>query len=114
MKIYIAGPYSADIKEEIELNVQRAIDVSIDILLKGHIPYIPHLTHYIDKRSKEIGIELTWDDYMAMDLHWLRECEALLFMGPSKGANIELGIAKDLNKRIYFGIDEIKENQNHV
>ena len=114
MKIYIAGPYTADTEEEIELNVQRAIDIGIEIILKGHIPYIPHLTHYIDKRAKEIGIALTWNDYMAIDLSWLRECDALLFMGSSKGANIELEIAKKLPKEIYFGIDKIKENSKHV
>lgn len=114
MKIYIVGPYTANDDKEVELNVQRAIDAGIEIMLRGHVPYIPHLTHYVDKRAKEVGIPFSWENYMAIDLPWLRECEAILFLGHSRGADIELKIARRLGKQIYLGVEEIDSNSKRV
>ena len=105
--IYVAGPYTANKREEIDGNVNRAIDVGIKIFNKGHFPYVPHLTDLVDKRAKEVGLELSWADFMAWDAPWLKVCDALVFVGESKGANIELEEAKRLGKTIFFCSEEI-------
>ena len=64
MKIYIAGPYTGDTPKEIEENVRKAMEAGLKIWKKGHFPYIPHLTHWLDILSKEINIEMEWEDYM--------------------------------------------------
>ena len=64
MKIYVAGPYTGSTLEEIEENVQRAMEVGLKIWKKGHFPYIPHLTHWPDLRAQEQGIPMDWTDYM--------------------------------------------------
>lgn len=47
--IYIAGPYTADTKEEVKKNIQEAEEVARKILLAGHIPVIPHkITSFFD------------------------------------------------------------------
>ena len=105
--IYVAGPYTANEREEIDSNVNRAIDVGIEIFNKGHFPYVPHLTDLVDKRAKEVGLELSWADFMAWDAPWLQVCDALMFVGESKGANIELEEARKLGKTIFFCSDDI-------
>ena len=106
MKIYVAGPYTAT-GEQIQKNVNNAIDAAISIYKKGHFPYIPHLTHWIELRSKEIGQNLKWEDYLEMDRIWLDACDAMLFLSPSKGANLELEHAKNSNKKIFYNLEEI-------
>ena len=45
LKIYIAGPYSADTKEESLKNTKVVIDTAIELFQKGHYLYAPHPTH---------------------------------------------------------------------
>lgn len=107
MRVYVAGPYSGCNSEETERNVYNAIDAGIRIFLMGHYPYIPHLTHLIDKRAKETGKEIKWEDFIRWDMPWLELCDAFLYLGESNGADIELREAKRLGKRIYYSTDEI-------
>lgn len=105
--IYVAGPYTGSDRQEIDRNVNRAIDVGMDIFDKGHFPYVPHLTYLVDKRAKEIGKEVSWDYFMAWDAPWVRVCDALFFIGESRGANIELEEAKRLGKIVFYSVNEI-------
>lgn len=107
MRIYIAGPYSADSANEIQNNVTKAIDAGLKLWKKGHSPYIPHLTHYVDNRAKETSMSMSWEEYIEWDKTWLSCCDALLFLGTSKGANIELELAKKLDKRIFFNVNSV-------
>lgn len=107
MKIYIASPYTEDTEEERLANVHKAIDAGIEVYRLGHIPYIPHLSHWLDKRATEIGQPLEWKDYMEIGIEWLRECDALLYLGSSKGADIELYCAKALGLKIYYSVKEL-------
>ena len=109
MKIYVAGPYTAKSFEEVEQNVQDAIDVGIEIIKLGHCPYIPHLTHFVELRAKEKGIRITYDEYLKIDFEWLSTCDGLLFLGLSPGTIKERTICKDLNLNVYYDIEEIKE-----
>ena|SRR2546423_9620598 len=107
LKIYIAGPYSAETEEQRLKNVRAAIDASFTIFFKGHYPYVPHLTHYVDLRANEVGHNFTWEDYIKWDMPWVKVCDALLYLSSSRGADIELQAAKTLGKQIFFSLDEI-------
>jgi hypothetical protein len=107
LKIYIAGPYTAPSDSEIQTNVNNAIDAAIMVYKKGHFPYLPHLTHWIELRSKETNQVLKWEDYLEMDRVWLEICDALLFLRESRGAKLELDYAKKMNKKIFYNLDEI-------
>ena len=113
MLIYVAGPYTGSSRLEIDQNVNRAIDHGIEVFNKGHFPYVPHLTDLIDKRAREVGMEMSWHDFMAWDAPWLRICDAILFIGESKGANIELEEAKLLGKTIFYSTGEIPRIERH-
>ena len=111
LKIYIAAPYSAETEEERRKNTEAAIDTALTLFQKGHFPYIPHLTHWVDKRAKGTDITMGWKDYMRWHKPWLEICDAFLYLGSSKGADLELQIAKDLNKLVFYSIDEIPINE---
>jgi hypothetical protein len=108
-KIYVAGPYTADIQQDIERNVRTAIDIGIALLKKGHFPFIPHLSHYVDIRALNTGSPLTWEEYMMQDLAWLEVADALFFMGESKGADIELEAARVRGLNIYYKLSEVPD-----
>lgn len=107
MKIYVAGPYTAASNSEIQTNINKAIDAAIKVYKKGHFPYLPHLTHWIDLRSKETEQGLKWEDYIEMDRAWLESCDGLLFLSESRGANLELDYAKKMKKMIFYNLDQI-------
>jgi hypothetical protein len=107
MKIYVAGPYTAPTLNEMEENVQRAIDAGIEIWKKGHFPLIPHLLHWVDLRAEELGVPMGWTDYMLWDAPWLDHCDALFLLAKSKGALIEFQRATEEGKVIFHSLDEI-------
>jgi hypothetical protein len=109
LRIYIAGPYTAQGKNGPAAHTKKAIEAGIAVFAKGHYPYIPHLTHYVDLRARQIGRKLTWSDYITWDLPWLDLCDALLYLGKSRGADIELERAAKLKKKIFFSLSEISK-----
>lgn len=108
-KIYVAGPYTAPTIEQCEENSKKAIDASLELFKKGYIPFVPHLAHWADLRAKETGVNMSWEDYMAWDLEFLKSCDAFLYLGPSRGADIELKIAKKLGLKIYYSLEEVPD-----
>jgi hypothetical protein len=107
LKIYIAAPYTADTEKQIQKNVNAAIDTAFVIFSRGHFPYVPHLTHFIDLRAKESGVVLKWEDYIRWDMPWVKVCDALFYLGSSRGADLELQAAKNWDKKIFYSLDEI-------
>lgn len=114
LRIYVAGPYSGRDREEIDINVNKAVDAGIEIFLKGHFPYVPHLTDLVDSRAKETGKELNWHDFIQWDMPWLKVCDALLYLGSSYGADLELEEAKRLRKRIFYSVEEVPKIRSQV
>ena len=107
MKFYIAGPYSADTEAQKYENTLHAIDAGLLVWKKGHYPYIPHLTHFLDSRAKQKGIPMRWKEYLKWHEVWLKNCDALLYLGSSRGADQELEYAKTLGKIIFYNVEDI-------
>lgn len=112
LKIYIAGPYTPvntdqhDAPRIVHKNVIKAIRAGIKVIKKGHIPFIPHLTHFIHLETEE---PLSKEFYYEYDLEWLKLCDAFLYLDSSEGADKELQIAETLGLKIFNSIDEIPE-----
>ena len=114
LKIYIAGPYTPkdasahDYARIVHENTVSAIDYGIDVADKGHLPYIPHLTHFIHLYGKKI---LSYEYYIKADSEWLKDCDAILYyhhkIGDSKGADNELKLAIDSGKTVFFSVYDI-------
>ena len=89
-------------------NTVNAIDYGVDVINRGHLPYIPHLSHFIHLYGKET---LSYEYYTKADIEWLKDCDAILYYNPkigdSKGADNELKIAIDSGKTVFFTPYEI-------
>jgi hypothetical protein len=106
LHIYVAGPYSGSTKTKVEQNVATAIKVGVEVIRKGHYPYIPHLTHFVDGVEGK-SLTLLWEDHLDWGLSWLDRSDALLYIGASRGANIELEYALKRGKAIFRSIEEV-------
>jgi hypothetical protein len=104
MRIFVCGPLTSPSPREVMRNVNKAIDIGIKIWEMGHVPFIPHLTYFLDIRPQ---CKFNYDDYIKYSLHWLDLCDALFFIGPSKGANVELEYAKKKGLKIFRSLEEI-------
>ncbi|MFW9767875.1 MAG: DUF4406 domain-containing protein [Candidatus Thorarchaeota archaeon] len=107
LKIYVAGPYTGVTLEEIEANVERAMEAGLKIWKKGHYPYIPHLTHWPDLLAQEKRIPMDWYDYMRWHAPWVDHCDALFLLAESKGALLEYERAMEEGKQVFHSLDEI-------
>lgn len=103
-RIYIAGPYSAKTAREVQANVNKAIETACMLIIEGWNPYIPHLSHYIWLHPWG---EFSWNKWLELDLEWLRLCDALFYLGPSRGADMEKRVAASMGMPIYTSLEEL-------
>lgn len=100
MRIYIAGPYT---KGDVVQNVRAAIEAGDKVAAMGHIPFIPHLSHFWHMLFPH---EYTF--WLKQDLEWLKVCDAILRLpGDSNGADREVEEAINLKLRLFFSIENI-------
>lgn len=100
MKVYVAGPIT--IGDQIQ-NCRNAIEAGDKLLLRGHTPFVPHVTllwHFAFPHS--------WETWMKWDSEWLKVCDAVLRIpGESTGADREVEMALELSIPVYYNIDDI-------
>jgi len=100
MKIYIAGPYS---KGDVAENVRNAIHAGDYVSRFGHVPFIPHLTHFW-----HMLIPHDYEFWMSQDEQWLSSCDAILRLeGESEGADREVKKAIELGMPVYRSVFEV-------
>mgnify|MGYP001225521043 FL=1 len=92
--VYVIGAYSGNVIE----NIQKAEDVSIDLIRAGYHVITPHKnTAGYEKYEDDILTYQTWID---LDLNILSRCDAIYIMNSakeSKGSQIEIAFAKKHN-----------------
>jgi len=100
--IYIASAYT--LGDTVE-NIRKACLAGDEILAKGHTPFVPHLSHLYHFISPK-----PWETWLKLDAEFLARCDALLRLeGISKGADLEVEMAKYLEMPIYYSLDEIPQ-----
>jgi len=98
--IYISAPYTLG---DTAQNVRRAIEVADILLARGHIPFIPHLTHFWHFISPK-----THREWMEIDKAILERCDAVLRLdGESRGADEEVAHAEKMGLKIYWSLEEV-------
>lgn len=82
LHVYVSGPYSLDP----ERFTAMAIDVGERLLQAGHVPEIPHLTHYWSQRYAH-----PYPEWIGYDLEKQARCDCTLRFSdaPSRGTEIE-------------------------
>lgn len=104
MRIYIAAPYT---NGDVAQNVRKVMEVANKLMDMGHIPFIPHLTHF-----QHLYFPRPYEDWIKLDNEFLPFCEAVIRLeGESKGADAEVKLAKNLGIKIYYNISEINGNK---
>lgn len=103
LRVYIAGPYSSDDKKKRQENIDHAERVAMGLFKKGHTVYLPHKTteHWDEK------CPASYEDYFEFHSSWLPLCDALFYIGSSKGADRELEMAKKSKMIIFKSIEEV-------
>lgn len=107
LRVYVAGPYTAPTPELVESNVQRAIDFGIMVIRKGHIPYIPHLSHWVELRAQQAWESISYEKWLEIDREWIRLCDALLIIETSPGVQSERAYAEQLGMPIFYSVDDL-------
>lgn len=109
-RIYVAGPYSPQNHEhnfcvgQAEANVRNAIWFGNELVKKGHVVFVPHLSHY---QANAVNGNHNWPWYEIDNTFIDNWATALYYMGPSKGADAELERAKKLGLKVYYHLEEV-------
>ncbi len=74
------------------------------MLTAPSIPRIPE-----EQVREAPPLQMAYEEYLAWDNEWLKACDALLYLAPSRGADIELEEAKRLGLRVYYAEDEVPD-----
>jgi len=113
--IYVAGAYAPpdgtdphDAPVYAQHNVDLAIDAGIALLRRGHTPYIPHLTHYVNLRVP-LDNPIRREQWYEIDNRMVPRCDGLLLISHSPGADAELELARKHGLEIWLSIDDVPQ-----
>jgi hypothetical protein len=99
-RVYVAGPIS---QGDFDANIRSGLEAGRRLVDLGFSPFIPHFDSYLPRRE-----ELTWRDFLACDLAWVRTSQAILRLpGPSKGADLECRVARRHGIPIFHSVEDL-------
>lgn len=102
MRVYIAGPYSADTGDKRLDNVLTAMNAGARLIDAWHTPFIPHLSHFLNAAHG-----FPYDVWLEQGKAWLPLCNAVIRLpGKSKGADSEVDLAGRLGIPVYGSVEE--------
>lgn len=110
-RIYVAGPlfHGHTLSYEDAMpNWEKAALITDKLMQKGWAVYTPHNTYHMSKFiSEHQKRDISFERWMQQDSSWLTQCNALFFIGHSKGADRELQYALDNGITVYLNLDEV-------
>ena len=107
--VFVSGPYSASSVDEVERNIQNAIDVGRVLFEKGYHPIIPHLLVREYYTPEDRNGLFGYESLMAYTLSIVERCDILLSIGRSPGADREMLFAERLGIPIYVGSNHLPD-----
>jgi hypothetical protein len=105
MLIAVAGPYSADTKEQMKKNLDAMNDAAAKVYKKGHIPVIG-MNNALPVVDRLNNIE-RYNSIMKISLAIVERCDAILILGESSGVKQEKNLFIERGKPVYYSLDEI-------
>jgi len=109
VRIFISSPYSngdtITDADTLQANVDRSIVAAEQLANRGHVPFLPLLSHYWQQQfAHDHAFWLRWC------LVWLAQCEAMLRLdGSSLGASIEERAANEIGMVVYRRIEDVPD-----
>jgi hypothetical protein len=111
-RVYVSGPYSAANATaermrgvEIEANIERANQAALTLARRGYAPLVPHTM----MRGWEDCHGVTRETAMTVALAWVEACDALLVLGVSPGATLEIERAQAVGLRVCHDIEDLPD-----
>lgn len=102
MKVYVSGPYT---KGDPCANTHAAIMAGNAILDAGHVPFVPHVSHFWHTVTPR-----DYRDWMKIDLAFLPACDVVVRLeGESAGADEEVALACELGIPVKHGMEQLFE-----
>lgn len=109
MRVFLASPYSAPLPATRMRNVHRSLEAAVALIHRGHEPFMPLVSHYIDQFATTSGRPISRDRWMEFCLSWLATCQAVLCLGPSPGVDQEVARALELGIPVYDRVEDVPE-----
>lgn len=108
MLIVVAGPYSASTVEAMASNLKAMNAAAAEVYRKGHIPVVGvNASLFVADELNEVNRNKVIAD---ISYAIVERCDALLLIGHSPGADIELETIKAKGLPVYFSLEEIPQN----
>lgn len=105
MRVFVAGPYTANTDDLILCNVLTACKAAAKLVEAGLCPFVPHLSHYIDRCC---ATYVDYEAWMNQTLQWVDACKCVLRLpGVSPGADREVERASQLGIPVFTTVQEV-------
>jgi len=107
IKVYVAGPYSANNVIDVLKNIGRGEKVCAELFKFGFAPFCPwHDKSYV---TDNCDIDLDVKQFYDYSIEWLSvsDCMIVIDIVSSKGTMNEIQFAKDNNIPIFFSIKKL-------
>ena len=99
-KVYIASPYTLG---DVAVNVKLQLDTVDELMDLGFAPYAPLYSHF-----QHMAHPRPYTDWIEIDFVWVKICDCILRLGGvSSGADNEVSLAAELDKPIFYSIEEL-------
>ena len=107
MIIGIAGPYSANTEEERRANLDKLNSAAAQVLNKGHIPFIGINAALPVVNQTSLADEDRYKAIMDISMAIVNQCDALLLIKESPGANRERDLVLSKGLPVYYELQDI-------
>ena len=109
LRIYVAGPYSAETPELVRANVDRAVRIGVELAYRGHYPVVPHTTWLLEQEMLVRNRTMPYQYWLDLTAGWLECCDALYYIASSPGADRELRDAMTEMMPIYRSLEDVPD-----
>ncbi|MFA6410193.1 MAG: DUF4406 domain-containing protein [Candidatus Buchananbacteria bacterium] len=108
LRIYVCGPITDTDESIVKNNIETARKIGEKILKLGHLPYVPH-THF---NGWNLDMFVAYDLFQAHGEDMIEQwADAIFFIAPSNGANLEREKAESLGLKIFTSLEELESLQ---
>lgn len=111
-RVYVAGAYSAPNVMDVFANMDRGMDLCVQVLRAGFAPFCPWNDHHFLLR----GCRFTVEEMYAYSMAWLEVSDCVLVQPigakQSVGTQAEIKRARELGIPVFYGLESLKEWAN--